>query len=72
MHLFRQAGTTEGYPLFGLFTYEGLNPKVDASCGVVYFASASMIERLKERSKKDDDLKMITSGIDSWPIRREY
>jgi len=66
LHLFGWASTPKGYPLFGLLTFQGLNPNAQPSCGIVYFASASEY-RMDERSKKDDDLKTIASGIDTWP-----
>jgi hypothetical protein len=47
MHFFREA-RSDGYPLIGLFTYEGQHPSCFASCGAVYFASYTVYQGLKE------------------------
>ncbi len=61
-HLFRDASTSEGYPLFGLFTYEGHNSKVHSTCSVVYFASAGVF-RFEENKKENKDLIQIAEGL---------
>jgi hypothetical protein len=51
IHFLHEA-RAEGYPLIGLFTYEGAYPSRLANCGAVYFASYWSYLQLKESTKR--------------------
>jgi hypothetical protein len=66
MFMLKAARSQRGFPVFGLFTYEGPDPSAFASCGIVYFASAKVYRHAAER-RPDKDVQQLAKGIDTWP-----
>jgi hypothetical protein len=81
MHFLREA-RTGGYPLMGLFTYEGAHRACFANCGAVYFANYVAYKRLKRGRWNDspwlhgdrlrDIYKTLERGFPTMPELPEW